>query len=64
MTIYGIWWWGPSSGDLGRVEYPFIAKVVVSINVLSLGQINLFENYLYDGQLHEAIIVYELLEFM
>ena len=31
MKLNCIWWWGSNSGDLGSVEYPFIAITPRSI---------------------------------
>ena len=30
-----IWWWGSSSGDLGSIEYPFIAITARFTQILS-----------------------------
>ena len=47
-----IWWWGSSLGVLGKMEFPFIAitpgrlwfGAVLPLTVLSMGQIELFDN--------------------
>ena len=35
-----IWWWGFSFGDWGRLDYPFIVRVVVPVMILSMDQID------------------------
>ena len=35
ITLKCIWWWGFSSGDLGSVEYPFIAITPRSTQILN-----------------------------
>ena len=52
MTSNWMWWWGSSSKALGNVEYLLIAitpglllpRLVVSVRVAFMGQIDLFEN--------------------
>ena len=52
MILNCTWWWGSSSGDLGSVNYTFIAIIdpfwpwiVVRVRVSSMDQIDLFKNY-------------------
>ena len=54
MILNHILWWGSSSGDMESVKYLFITitpkvnadKVVVPVRAPSMGQIDLFKNYL------------------
>ena len=52
MTLNCIWWWGSTSEVLESVEYSFISITPMSTltqsgRVLSMGQIDLIENYSY-----------------
>ena len=55
ITLNCILWWGSSSGDLRRWSTPPLPllpnllwpRVAVSIRLQSMGQIDLFKNYLY-----------------
>ena len=50
-----IWWWGSNSGDFGDVEYPFLPLLpdplsrglVLTVRMLSIGQMELFKSYSY-----------------
>ena len=64
MTLNCIWGWGTSSGNLGSLEYPFIAislghlSVVVAVWFLSIGQIDLFKNRSYSKKIPDATKLY------
>ena len=51
IILNWIWLWDSSSGNLRIVEYLFIALLTLPAKVLSVGQIDLFENYLYSRRL-------------
>ena len=60
MTLNCVWWWGSSSRDLESVEYPFIAItprsiVTQSVRILSVGQMDQFENYQYQKGMLKTI---------
>ena len=47
MTLNCIWWWGSSSGGLSLLPDQLWPRVVILVRIPSIGEIDLFKEYLY-----------------